>query len=62
MAVKVTGDPVQTGLADAAIDTLTGRSGFTVIVRVLVGRGPPVVPVAFCICLKKVVVVNAPGW
>ena len=31
VAVKVTEVPAQTGLTDAAIDTLTGRLGLTVI-------------------------------
>ena len=32
MAVKLTDVPAQTGLADALTDTLTGSSGFTVMV------------------------------
>ena len=39
--------PAQTGLDEAAIDTLTGRSGFTVMVSVLETAGLPVVHVAF---------------
>jgi hypothetical protein len=34
VAVKVTGVAEQTGFAEARIDTLTGRFGFTVIVIV----------------------------
>ena len=47
MAVKVTDVPAQTGLDEAAIDTLTGRFGFTVIVIVLEVAGLPVVHVRF---------------
>ena len=32
VAVNVTGVPAQTGLVEAAIETLTGRFGFTVMV------------------------------
>ena len=32
VAVKITDVPSQTGLAEAAIETFTGNSGFTVIV------------------------------
>ena len=42
MAVKVTDVPSQTGLAEAAMDTLTGRSGLTTIVTVLEVAGLPV--------------------
>ena len=52
VAVKVTEVPAQTGLAEAAIDTLTGSSGFTVIVTIFVVKGPPQVPEEFCICRK----------
>jgi hypothetical protein len=45
-AVKVTGVPAKTGLADAVMDTLTGSSGFTIIVMVLDVAGFPVVHVA----------------
>ena len=38
--------PAQTGLADAVIDTLTGSSGFTVIITELEVAGLPVVHVA----------------
>jgi hypothetical protein len=40
--VKVTLVPEQTGLADAAIETLTGKFGFTVIVTVFDVAGLPV--------------------
>ncbi len=49
VAVKFTVVPSQTGFASAVIDTLTGSSGFTVMVTVLVGRGPVQVAEAFCI-------------
>jgi len=44
--VKVTDVPEQTGLDEAAIDTLTGRFGLTVIVTVLEVAGLPVTHVA----------------
>ena len=47
VAVKVTDVPAQTGLAEAATDTLTGRLGFTVMVTVLEIAGLPVGQVAF---------------
>ena len=47
VAVKVTEVPEQTGLAEAAIEMLTGRFGFTVIVTVLEVAGLPVAQVAF---------------
>ena len=47
VAVKVTEVPAQTGLAEAATDTLTGSSGLTVMVTVLEVAGLPVVQVAF---------------
>jgi hypothetical protein len=46
IAVNVTDVPEQTGLADAAIDTLTGKFGFTVMVTVLDVAGLPVIHVA----------------
>ena len=46
VAVKVTDVPAQTGLADGATDTLTGSSGFTIIVRVFEVAGLPVGQVA----------------
>ena len=42
VAVKVTGMPPQTGLEDAAIETLTGNSGFTVMITVADVAGFPV--------------------
>jgi len=42
VAVKVTDVPEQIGLDEAAIDTLTGRFGFTVIITVLEVAGLPV--------------------
>ena len=46
VAVKVTDVPAQTGLADAAMVTLTGSSGFTVMVTVLELAGLPMVHVS----------------
>ena len=46
-AVNVTEVPGQTGLAEAAIDTLVARFGFTVIVTALDVAGLPVAQVAF---------------
>jgi hypothetical protein len=42
VAVKVTEVPEHTGLADAAIETLTGRFGFTVMETVFEVAGFPV--------------------
>ena len=42
VAVNVTDVPEQTGLAEAPMDTLTGKSGFTVIVIMLDVDGLPV--------------------
>jgi hypothetical protein len=47
VAVKVTDVPAQTGFNDAAIDTLTGRFGLTVIVIAFEVAGLPVAHVAF---------------
>ena len=47
VAVKVTEVPAQTGFADATIEMLTGRFGFTVMVTVLEAAGLPVTQVAF---------------
>jgi hypothetical protein len=47
VAVKVTDVPEQTGLAEAAIDTLAGRFGLTVIVTSLDVAGLPAGQVAF---------------
>ena len=46
VAEKVTEVPAQTGLADAAIDTLTGSNGFTVIVTAFEVAGLPLGQVA----------------
>jgi hypothetical protein len=46
VAVKVTEVPAQTGLAEAETDTLTGSSGFTVMVTVFEVAGLPVGQVA----------------
>ena len=45
VAVNVTEVPAQTGFADAAMVTLTGRFGFTVMVTVLDVAGLPVLQV-----------------
>ena len=47
VAENVTEVPAQTGLAEAATDTLTASSGFTVIVTVFDVAGLPVGHVAF---------------
>ena len=47
VAVKVTEVPEQTGLTEGATDTLTGSSGFTVMVSVFEVAGLPVGQVAF---------------
>jgi len=46
VAVKVTDVPVQTGLDEAAIATLAGRFGLTIIVTVFDVAGLPVAHVA----------------
>ena len=46
VAVKVTEVPAQTGLAEAAIEMLTGKFGLTVMVTVLEVAGLPVAQVA----------------
>ena len=47
VAVNVTGVPGQTGLAEAAIHILTGRMGFTVMVKAFDVAGLPDGQVAF---------------
>ncbi len=47
VAVNVTDVPEHTGFADAAIETLTGRFGFTVMVTVFDVAGLPIGQVAF---------------
>ena len=47
VAVQVTEVPAQTGFAEAAIETLTGRIGFTVMVTVFDVAGFPDGQVAF---------------
>jgi hypothetical protein len=46
VAVKVTGVAAQTGLAEARIETLTGKLVFTVMVTIFEVAGLPVVQVA----------------
>ena len=57
VAVKVTEVPAQIGLALVAIDTLTGRGGFTVMVTVFDVAGFPVAQVAL---LVKTQVIASP--
>ena len=45
--MKVTEVPAHTGFADGAIDTLTGSTGFTVMVMAFEVAGLPVAHVAF---------------
>ena len=52
VAVKVTDVPEQTGLADAEIDRLTGKFGFTVMVTALLVAGLPVAQVAFEVSMQ----------
>jgi hypothetical protein len=59
VAVKVTEVPAQTGLADAAIDTLTGNSGFTVMVTTLEFAGLPVAQVALEVNTHEIVLLLA---
>ncbi len=47
VAVNVTDVPEHTGFAEGAMETLTARTGFTVIVTVLDVAGLPVAQVAF---------------
>ena len=54
-AVKVTLVPAQTGLAEGATDTLTGKSGFTVMVTTLEEAGFPVAQVAFEVISQEMV-------
>jgi hypothetical protein len=46
VAVKITGVPSLTGFSDATIDTLTGKSGFTVTVTLCVLLQPVAVMVS----------------
>ena len=46
VAENATAVPAQTGLADAVIDTLTGSSGFTVMVMIFDVAGFPVLQVS----------------
>jgi hypothetical protein len=46
MAVKVTGVPSSTGFPEASMETLTGSTGFTVMVTVLEVAGLPEIQVA----------------
>lgn len=47
VAVKVTLVPAQTGLSDGAIELLTGKIGFTIMVTMFEVAGLPVAQVAF---------------
>jgi hypothetical protein len=53
VAVKVTEVPEHTGLAEASIDTLTGKFGFTVMVTVFEVAGLPVGQVALDVRLQE---------
>lgn len=55
VAVKVTLVPEQIGLEEAAIATLAGRTGFTVMVTVLEVAGLPVAQVAFEVITQLIV-------
>ena len=71
VAVNVTEVPAQTGLAEAAIDTVTGSNGLTVMVTVFDVAGLPVGQVTFEVRtqlivlplagIKEYVVFVAPG-
>ena len=52
VAVKLTETPAQTGFADAAIETLTGCSGLTVMVTALDMAGLPVGQVALEVSIQ----------
>jgi hypothetical protein len=62
VAVKVTELPEQTGFADAAIVTLTGKFALTVMVIVLDVAGVPVAQPAFDVMMQETVLPsdNAP--
>jgi hypothetical protein len=55
VAVNVTDVPEHTGFADAAIETLTGRFGFTVILTVFEVAGFPVGQVALDVRLQIII-------
>ncbi len=55
MAVKVTELPEHNGLADAAIERLTGRMGFTVMVTVFEVAGLPAVQDALDVITHEIV-------
>ena len=52
VAVKVTEVPEQTGLAEAATETLTGINGFSTMMIVLDVAGEPVAQVSFEVSLQ----------
>ena len=52
VAVKVTLPPEQTGFAEARMETLTAKRGFTVMVTVLEVAGLPVAQEAFEVSLQ----------
>ena len=52
VAVNVTDVPEHTGFAEAKIETLTGRFGFTVILMVFDTAGFPIGQVAFEVRLQ----------
>jgi hypothetical protein len=55
VAVNVTEVPAQTGFNDAAIDTLTGRFGLTVIVIEFEVAGLPVAQVALEVSTQVII-------
>jgi hypothetical protein len=55
VAVNVTLVPAQTGLAEAAIETLTGRFGFTVMVTAFEVAGLPVGHIAFEVSTQVII-------
>jgi hypothetical protein len=59
VAVKVTEVLAQTGLAEAATDTLTGRLGFTNMVTVFEVAGLPVGQVALEVKIQLIVLLFA---
>ena len=59
MAVYDTVVPAHTGLADAVIETLTGSSGFTLMVNVLEVAGLPEIQDWFDVCTHVIVFPSA---
>ena len=57
VALKVTEVPAQTVVAEAAMETLTGNRGFTVMVTVFETAGLPVAQVAFEVSVQVMALV-----